>query len=114
MSRVAPSKIAVTVLDPANAWDAALIEIHELHVRKSADYAADDSEFSNFEDTAELLGLSGFEALEAAIFNCAQKMVRLKSLRRNGRLDEPENESVQDTYRDLAVYSVIALVLSKD
>jgi hypothetical protein len=31
---------------------------------------------------------------EAAPFNMAQKMARLKALRENGRMDEPANEAV--------------------
>jgi hypothetical protein len=53
------------------------------------------------------MGLAGFGPVEAALFNITQKLSRLKSLRENGRMDDPQNEAVADTYLDLAVYGVL-------
>jgi hypothetical protein len=103
---------AVT-LDPSDPFDAALIPLVETNRRKRADYAKDGDPFSSFTTSAELLGLKGFGAIEAALFNMAQKMTRLQSLRANGRMDDPQNEAVADTYLDLAVYGILTYAIAK-
>lgn len=97
---------AVT-LDPNDPFDAALIPIVLTNRKKRADYAKDGDPFSNFRDTSFMLGLDGFGAAESAFFNVLQKVARLKSLRQNGRMDDVQNEAVEYTYLDLAVYGVI-------
>ena len=102
-------------LDPADPFDAAIIPLVLTNRRKRADYAKDGDPFSNFKTTADMLGLDGFGAAEAALFNACQKMARLKALRSNGRMKDPANESVIDTYLDFAVYAIIlyAIVLQE-
>lgn len=101
------------VLDPTDPFEKVLIEIVETNRRKRKDYALDGSPFSNFDDTAAGLGIEGFTAAESAVFNMLQKLARLKSLRANGRMDDPANEAVIDTRLDLAVYGVIQLAISR-
>lgn len=100
-------------LDPNDPFDAALIPIVKTNRAKRKDYATDGDPFSNFKTTAAMLGLNGFGPAESAYFNVLQKIARLQSLRMNGRMADTANESVLDTYLDLAVYSVIlyAIVL---
>lgn len=100
-------------LDPNDPFDAALIPIVETNRRKRKDYAKDGDPFSNFRTTANMLGVDGFGPAESAFFNVLQKVARLQSLRVNGRMTETANESVTDTYLDLAVYAIIlyAIVL---
>lgn len=100
-------------LDPQDPFDAALIPIVLTNRKKRADYAQDGSPFSNFVDSANALGLAGFGPAEAALFNVLQKAMRLKSLRANGRMDDPTNESVLDTFLDLAVYAVIVYAITR-
>lgn len=99
------------VLNENDPFESVLINIVETNRRKRADYAEDGSPFSNFVTTAELLGVPGFDALEASLFNVCQKLARLKALRINGRMDNPANESVSDTYLDLAVYAIITYAI---
>lgn len=99
------------ILDPNDPFEAVLIEMVSVNRSKRLDYALDDSPFSNFYYTSDNLGIPGFGPVESAVFNMLQKLARLYSLRQNGRLDDPENESVADTYLDLAVYGVIALAM---
>lgn len=101
-------------LDPADPFDKVLIEIRNMNRKKRADYAADSDIFSNFRDTASMLGLPGFTERESALFLILVKIARLKSLRANGRMDNPANESVVDTVLDLAVYSIIYLALTRE
>lgn len=107
----APTPRGVVVLDPNDPFDAALIPIVEMNRRKRKDYAADGDPFSNFKTSSGLMGVAGFGPTEAAIFNVTQKLARLQSLRTNGRIHDTANESVGDTYLDLAVYAIIAYAL---
>lgn len=100
-------------LDPNDPFDAALIPIVETNRKKRADYARDGDPFDNFVTSSDLLGLQGFGPVESALFNMTQKLARLKSLRRNGRMDDPQNEAVSDTYLDLAVYGVLTFALAR-
>lgn len=102
------------VLNKDDPFESVLVDIIRMNRRKRADYAADADIFSNFRDTASMLGLSGFGEQESALFNILQKIARLKSLRANGRMDNPNNESAVDTVLDLAVYSVIYLALMRE
>lgn len=95
------------LLNGDDPFERAVMDIVEMNRRKRKDYADDDDPFSNFKDSAFILALDGFGQTEAVLFNIAQKVARLRSLRRNGRMGMTFNESVQDTYLDLAVYSVI-------
>lgn len=99
------------VLDPDDPFDRALIPIVLTNRAKRRDYANDGDPFSNFRTTSALLGMDGFGPAESALFNVCQKIARLKALRANGRMDDPTNESVMDTYLDLAVYAIITYAI---
>jgi hypothetical protein len=75
-----------------------------LHDKKSADYGLADDPFANVRASEEW----GVPAWVGAMIRGCDKVARLKSLIANGKL---ENESAEDSLRDLAVYAVIALVL---
>ena len=70
----------------------------ETNRRKRKDYARDGEAVSSFYSSSALPGMKGFGPVEAALFNVAQKMTRLQSLRENGRMNDPANEAVADTY----------------
>jgi hypothetical protein len=73
-------------------------------VQKGSDYARDEWS-SNFSDTADHFGIPRYESCD---FNEIQKLARLKSLRTGRKV---LNESVEDTYRDKALYAILAYVL---
>jgi len=100
-------------LNPEDPFERVLIDMVAMNRRKRRDYALDGSPFSNFDTTAAAMGMPGFGAVESAIFNVNQKLARLRSLRANGRLDDTANETVDDTYLDLAIYACIALAISR-
>jgi hypothetical protein len=102
----------LVTLDPDSAFEAALIEMVGIYRSKRADYALDVDPFSNFRQSADVVGLDGFGPVEAALHLVGVKLARLRALRGNGR--GPVNESVLDTYRDLAVYGVIVLALATE
>lgn len=81
-----------------------LTELGELHDRKQKDYGRGDDPFANVRASSEW-GVPGWVG---ALIRGTDKLRRLQSLIANGKL---ENESAEDSLRDLAVYSIIALVL---
>lgn len=101
------------VLDETDPFESVLIDMVKVNRAKRADYAVDGSPWSNFVDTSEGMGIEGFGPVEAAEHNVRQKLARIKSLRANGRTDDPENESVNDTYLDMANYSALAYAIRK-
>lgn len=93
---------------PASArFHEILSELGDLHDRKQADYGRGNDPFSNVRSSEEwgVLGWVG------ALVRGTDKLRRLQSLLRKGKL---ENESAEDSLRDLAVYSIIALVLFEE
>ena len=101
-------------LNPDDPFDKVVINMVEMNRKKRNDYAADSDPFSNFRDTADDFGMAGFGPAESAQILLLTKVARLKSLRLNGRMDNPSNESVLDTYLDLAMYATILLALVKE
>lgn len=98
-------------LNPDDPFERVIMDLVTTNRSKRADYALDGSPWSNFDDTANALGIEGFSPVDSANFNIEQKSARLRSLRKNGRTEDPANESVADTYLDRAVYSVIAFAM---
>lgn len=78
-----------------------MLEIHEI---KSHDYADDSNPFSNFEFAAQVA--KGFNDEVDKVFATliGVKLARLQQLL-NGK--SPKNESIDDTFLDLANYSAI-------
>lgn len=104
------------VLDPNDPFEAVLIEMVTTNRAKRLDYAVDGSPFSNFDGTAQMMYLAGvdeFTSLDSVVFNICQKLVRRGSLVINGRADDPTNEPLEDTYKDLAVYATILYAMSR-
>lgn len=99
------------LLNKFDPFERVLINIVDTHRRKRRDYAADGDPFSNFTAASDSLGLQGFGPVEAALFQVAWKLSRLQSLRTNGRMHDTANESVADTYLDLAVYAIITYAI---
>jgi len=103
--------VTTVELDRNDPFDAAVLEIVRMNRKKRRDYAKDGEWDTNFVQTADHFGMDVWESAE---FNLVQKVARLRSLRANGRMSEPENESVADTYLDAAVYAVIMYALYRN
>lgn len=84
-----------------------LKELGELHDRKQADYGKGDDPFANVRASDEW-GVSPWIGIMIRI---TDKVRRLQSFVRKGNL---ENESVEDSLRDIAVYATIALVILEE
>lgn len=89
----------------------ALTELSEVLASKRGDYSS-AGEFENFTSTANAVGT--IEPEDVFLTQIAIKLGRIRSLRTQSA--EPNNESLKDSYRDLAGYAVLALahVLSEE
>ncbi len=88
-------------------FHALLKEIGELHDRKQADYGSDADPFANVNAATKF----GIKPWVGALLRINDKITRLQSLIVKGRL---VNESAEDSLRDIAVYALIALLLSEE
>lgn len=96
-------------LNENDDFEAILIRMSEVHRRKSADYTGEGGDpLQNFIDQGYQTSMSPGETIEVLI---AVKQARLRVLlpQHLSHSGEPQNEGIQDTLLDRAVYSVIAL-----
>lgn len=84
-----------------------LKEIAELHDMKQADYGGEHDPFANVRASDEW----GVLPWQGAMIRATDKLRRLQTFARTGRL---RNEGVEDSFKDLAVYTLIALVLYQE
>ena len=82
-----------------------LNEMRQLHESKSADYGSETDPLANIRQGAEIVGI---EPWRACMVRIADKVQRLKTFCRTGRL---VHEGVRDTLLDLSAYSLLAIVL---
>ena len=84
-----------------------LNELGALHDRKQQDYGVEGDPFANVRGSEEW----GVEPWVGALIRATDKIRRLQKFARVGKL---ANEAVEDSFRDLAVYAIIALVLYEE
>ena len=84
-----------------------LTEIQEMHDKKQSDYGREGDPFANVR-ASEDFGIPGWVG---CMTRAHDKMVRLQKAARGGKMT---NESVEDSLLDLAVYTIIALVLRRE
>lgn len=94
----------MSVLKSNPKFHAALKQMAEMHDRKSADYAdtQNGNFYTNFEEAAATAGTSVEEVFLTLI---GVKLARLRELKKKGTA--PQNESVQDSRKDLAIYAAL-------
>lgn len=81
-----------------------LREIGDLHDKKQKDYGTKKDPFANVRGSEDW----GVPAWHGAMIRAEDKFRRLQKYSRDGVL---ENEGVEDSFKDLAVYALIALCL---
>ena len=89
------------------AFSDILDEIKEMHDRKQQDYGSKSDPFANVR-ASEDFGIAGWIG---CLTRANDKMRRLQAAARGQNL---RNESVEDSLLDLAVYSIIGLVLYRE
>ncbi len=89
-------------------FHAILKELGDLHDKKSKDYGLVDDPLANIRNSAESWGIP---AWVGAMVRGTDKVKRLQAQAISGSL---ANESAEDSFRDLAVYAIIGLVLFEE
>lgn len=84
-----------------------LQRVGKMHDNKQADYGSDEDPFANVTASTEF----GIEPWLGAVLRMNDKVTRLKTAAKGKQL---KNESVVDSLLDIAVYSLIALVLHEE
>lgn len=84
-----------------------LRELGALHDRKQADYGQPHDPFANVRGSQEW----GLEPWVGAMVRAQDKMRRLQKVAKGGTLS---NESAEDSFKDLAVYTIIASILYEE
>ncbi|RLF68082.1 MAG: hypothetical protein DRN26_00615 [Thermoplasmata archaeon] len=83
-----------------------LQEIKELHNKKNADYSEEGNPLSNFYECEKF----GIPAWKGCLVRISDKTSRIFRLAAKGKAEVKE-ESIIDTLKDLAVYSLICIIL---
>lgn len=81
-----------------------LSEMMGVHVKKGADYGSDGDFLANCRGSEAL----GIDAWKGVLIRMGDKMIRLHNAAKGQKL---QNESVQDSFMDLANYAIIGLIL---
>ena len=81
-----------------------LTELGHLHDKKQEDYGTDSNPLNNICASSEW----GIEPWVGAMLRASDKIRRLQAFAIKGKL---LNESAEDSLKDIAVYSLIALIL---
>lgn len=92
--------------DPFNEL---LDKMRAVHDAKSHDYAATVDPYSNCRRSEEM----GIPAWKAVLIRISDKYSRLVSFSKQGEL-KVKDESVEDTFLDLANYALIGLILYRE
>jgi len=97
----------VTTLSPQQQFHAILSEMGETFDRKNRDYGQDSDPFANVRQSEQW----GIAPWIGAMVRATDKVTRLQTYTQKGTL---ANEGVEDSLLDLAVYSIIALLLFRE
>ena len=86
------------------AFHKLLEEIKTLHDKKNADYGADNDPLKNLKGCIRM----GDHPTKGIAIRLQDKMSRIENYYKNGSL---ANESVRDSFMDLAIYGLLAIVI---
>jgi hypothetical protein len=87
-------------------FDDALDELKMLHDAKNHDYASAQNPYKNLEGVERI----GIEAWRGIVIRLMDKFERVQQYCVNGEL-AIKSEGIEDTFKDIAVYSTLALIL---
>ena len=87
-------------------FDDALDELEMLHDAKNHDYATAENPYKNLEGVERI----GIEAWRGIVIRLMDKFERVEQYCTNGEL-AIKSEGMEDTFKDIAVYSTLAMIL---
>jgi hypothetical protein len=103
-----PARVARETHPTSQAFFDLCDSLKEMHAKKSYDYGSATDPLANIRNGAEFVGI---EAWRAAMVRLSDKVTRLQTYCRTGRL---EHEGVEDTCMDLASYSLLTLLMHRE
>ena len=87
-------------------FDDALDELKMLHYNKNYDYATAENPYKNLEGVKRI----GVEPWRGIVIRLMDKFDRLEGFCRTREL-AVKSESIEDTFKDIAIYSTLAMIL---
>ena len=84
-----------------------LSEMQEMHDKKNTDYASVKDPLKNLKGCTRL----GLDPIMGTVIRMQDKVERIENFMRTGEL---VNESVRDSFLDLAIYSILAIVILEE
>ena len=88
------------------AFDDKLDELKMLHYAKNHDYATEENPYKNLEGVTRI----GIEPWRGIVIRLMDKFERVEQYCSNGEL-AIKSEGMEDTFKDIAVYSTLAMIL---
>lgn len=85
-----------------------LDQIYDLFIRKGKDYGCAQDHFDNIRSSTRGWLPANYPSWVGALIRQGDKLIRIQNFLKNGKL---ENESVEDSLRDNAVYALNALAM---
>lgn len=93
-----------TAPEPADPFGKLLDDIRGLHDRKKSDYTGGEHPLANYKNAGESIGVS----VEMAMFSrMNEKVFRAKNLLRSGEDPAVTDESLRDTFKDIAIIAML-------
>jgi hypothetical protein len=108
VAAVAAGKPSDLVHPTSQAYFDLLDRMKALHSSKSRDYGSEHDPLANIRNGALFVGI---EPWKGAMVRLSDKVTRLATFNRTGRL---EHEGVEDNLMDLASYALLALLLYRE
>jgi hypothetical protein len=108
VAAVAVGKLGDLVHPTSQAYFDLLDRMKALHSSKSRDYGSEHDPLANIRNGALFVGI---EPWKGAMVRLSDKVTRLATFNRTGRL---EHEGVEDNLMDLASYALLALLLYRE
>ena len=108
VAAVATGKPVDPVHPTSQAYFDLLDRMKALHSSKSRDYGSEHDPLANIRNGALFVGI---EPWKGAMVRLSDKVTRLATFNRTGRL---EHEGVEDNLMDLASYALLALLLYRE
>lgn len=93
--------------NPIDSFYKITAELNALHLKKSLDYGTEGDVYQNFRGCTKM----GIPAWKGAFIRLQDKVQRIVKFAKTGKL---ANETVLDSFNDLAVYGIICRVLFEE
>ena len=90
-------------------FDELILKMKEMHAKKNKDYSG-SMDLSNLK-ACEELGISPYVGV---CIRLSDKHSRLCNLIKNGLKSEVEDEKIEDTLMDIAIYAILAIILYEE